>query len=66
MDETKERLAATKRDNLKGNPKVDAATVAAYERLERKLKKLGVEVKTGYRLEPPLGAIGPRLQSRNR
>ncbi len=37
------------------NPRIDLNTVNAYEKLERQLNKLGVEVKPEYRIEPPLG-----------
>ena len=43
------------KDVLKRNKKINFATVAAHERLEEKLKKLGVEIKPSYNLEPPLG-----------
>ena len=42
-------------DVLRRNPKIDAAVVAAHERLERELKKLGVEIKPRYGIEPPFG-----------
>ena len=45
-----------KQDVLERNAKIDRAVVASYERLERKLKKLGVEVRPRYTLEPPLGS----------
>lgn len=37
------------------NPKIDAKVVAAYRKLERELKDLGVEVKPRYTLSHPLG-----------
>lgn len=40
---------------LKRNTRVDVGTVSAYRRLERKLEKLGVEIKPGFNLAPPLG-----------
>ena len=38
------------------NPSIDAGTVKAYEKLERKLNRLGVRVKPEYGIEPPLGS----------
>ena len=49
--------------------RVDFLIVRAYEKLERQLIKLGVEVKPDYRIEPPLGSfrsdsqIPPGLES---
>ncbi len=40
---------------LKRNKKIDLRLVNAQASLERKLKRLGVEVKPEFRLEPPLG-----------
>ena len=49
---------------LKRNTKINFATVAAHERLEEKLKKLGVEIKPSYNLEPPLGTNPDRFGNR--
>ena len=40
---------------LATNPKIDVEVVAAYKKLERELKDLGVEVKPRYTLSHPLG-----------
>ena len=48
---------------LRQNPKIDVAVVAAHERLERDLKKLGVEIKPSYDLEPPLGWRPTRIHN---
>lgn len=45
---------------LERNANIDRAVVAAYKRLERELKKLGVDVRPRYTLEPPLGGGRPR------
>ena len=54
--------------NLKGilerNPGINMDTVAAHEELEENLKKLGVEVKPSYNLEPPLGRSPARFHNR--
>ena len=49
-----------KQDSLDRNAGVDRTVVAAYKRLERELKQLGVEVRPRYTLEPPLGSGRPR------
>ena len=51
-------------DVLKRNTRINFATVAAHERLEEKLKKLGVEIKPSYNLEPPLGTNPDRFGNR--
>lgn len=48
---------------LDRNTKVDRTVVASYKRLERELKRLGVEVRPRYTLEPPLGSGKPRGRS---
>ena len=53
------------KDVLKRNPRVNRGTVAAHEKLERELKKLGVEIKPSYNLEPPLGRNPTRFRNRN-
>lgn len=50
---------------LKRNKNVNLETVAAHQKLERELLKLGVEIKPTYSLEPPLGRSGMELHSRN-
>ena len=40
---------------LSQNKRIHRGTVAAHEKLERKLKKLGVEIKPSFNIEPPLG-----------
>lgn len=47
------------------NTRIDFAIVAAHERLEEKLKKLGVEIKPSYNLEPPLGMNPSGFYNRN-
>ena len=38
------------------NRGINRNTVAAHERLEAELKKIGVEIKPRFGLEPPLGS----------
>ncbi len=40
---------------LSENTWINKDTVAAHERLELELKRLGVEIKPRFNLEPPLG-----------
>lgn len=51
---------------LRQNTKIDRRVVEAHERLEKKLKKLGVEIKPRYSLEPPLGTNRTRARNLNR
>ena len=53
------------KDKLKRNPRINFGIVTAHEELERKLKKLGVEIKPSYNLEPPLGRNPTRFRNRN-
>ena len=53
------------KDVLKRNTRINIGAVAAHEELERKLKKLGVEIKPSYNLEPPLGRNPTRFRNRN-
>lgn len=53
------------KDVLKRNTRINIGTVTAHEELERKLKKLGVEIKPSYNLEPPLGRNPTRFHNRN-
>ena len=53
------------KDVLKRNTRINIDTVTAHEELERKLKKLGVEIKPSYNLEPPLGRNPTRFHNRN-
>ena len=50
---------------LKRNKGIDTETVAAHEKLERELRKLGVEIKPSFKLEPPLGGSGRGIHNRN-
>ena len=37
------------------NKNINGDTVSAHEKLERELRKLGVEIKPTFNIEPPLG-----------
>ena len=50
---------------LDRNAKINVDTVAAHEKLERELKKLGVIIKPSFNLEPPLGRNRAGLYNRN-
>jgi hypothetical protein len=51
---------------LRHNPKIDASVVAAHERLERDLKKLGVEIQPRYNIEPPFGRRPTSIHNHSR
>ena len=53
------------KDVLERNTRINVDTVAAHEKLERNLKKLGVEIRPSYNLEPPLGRNPTRFHNRN-
>ena len=50
---------------LKRNKNINTATVAAHEKLERELQKLGVEIKPSFNLKPPLGRNRTGIHNRN-
>ncbi len=53
-------------DLLDRNKKIDPDIVAAHEKLEQELRKLGVVIKPSLNLEPPLGRDRTRLLYGNR
>ena len=62
---TRVRRSPLREEVVERNAKVNEATIAAHERLEQELKKLGVDTKPRFEIEPPLGSIRTRLHSRN-
>lgn len=50
---------------LKRNKRINTDTVAAHEKLERELEKLGIEIKPSFNLEPPLGRTRTDIHNRN-
>jgi len=50
---------------LKQNKNINTETVAAHEKLERELQKLGVEIKPSFNLDPPLGWSRMNIHNRN-
>ena len=50
---------------LKRNKNINTETVAAHEKLERELQKLGVEIKPSFNIEPPLGRSRTGIHNRN-
>jgi hypothetical protein len=48
---------ATKDTILKNNPRADRKVIQDFEKLRKKLNRLGVKTDTSYSLEPPLGDI---------
>lgn len=51
---------------IRKNPKIDTSVVAAHERLEREFDKLGVEIKSGYNIEPAFGRHPFRIRNHNK
>ena len=54
----KERVEISSSDREKiinQNKYINKETITAHEKLERELRKLGVEIKPTFNLEPPLG-----------
>ena len=50
---------------LKRNNMINTETVAAQEKLEDELRKLGVEIKPRFNIEPPLGRSRIGIHNRN-
>lgn len=50
---------------LKRNRGINTETVAAHTKLEQALRKLGVEIKPRFNLEPPLGRNPLRTHNRS-
>ena len=57
--------ASYREEVLKRNKRINTETVAAHEKLERELQKLGVEIKPRFNLEPPLGRSRTGIHDRN-
>ena len=54
-----------RKEVLKRNKRINTDTVAAHEKLERELEKLGIEIKPSFNLEPPLGRNRTGIHNRN-
>ena len=63
---TKPKPPRLNKEALLRNTKVDQQVVVAHERLEKKLLKLGVEIKPSYSLEHPLAKNRTRAHNLNR
>ena len=50
---------------LNQNSNINSETVAAHEKLEQELEKLGVEIRPRFNVEPPLGSNRTGCYSRN-
>lgn len=62
----KRATSTSYRENvLKRNKRINTETVAAHEKLERELQKLGVEIKPKFNLDPPLGRSRTGIHNRN-
>ena len=51
---------------LRRNPRIDAALVAAHERLEQQLRRLGVDTEPHYNIDQPLGRHPNRIHNHSR
>ena len=49
-----------------GNPKVSPSVVTQSEELERRLKRLGVDLRPRYTLTPPLGDTARHIQNQTK
>lgn len=56
MKKQEEKTEQSPDNLLESNPSVNASVVEAYQKLERKLSKLGVRVERHYGIEHPLGS----------
>ena len=65
MPEKSEISLLDKKTILNQNSNIDAEIVSAHENLERKLRKLGVEIKPTFNIEPPLGRVRTGSNNRN-
>ena len=54
-----------RKEVLKRNKRINTETVAAHEKLERELQKLGIEIKPSFNIEPPLGRSRTGIHNRN-
>ena len=54
-----------RKEILKRNKRINTETVAAHEKLERELQKLGIEIKPSFNIEPPLGRSRTGIHNRN-
>ena len=61
----KGKVVEIKKKVLERNYKIASSVVSAYEALERRVKGAGVRVKSGYKLNPPVGRGNRRLLSGN-
>ncbi len=66
MSASKRPYTQTPKDTLERNPGIDATVVEQFGKLERALKKLGVEIKPTYGIEPPFGRNRAPIHNRSR
>ena len=55
-----------RKEMLRHNRKIDVGLVTAHEQLEKQLKKIGVEIRPSYNIEPPFGRRPTRLDNHSR
>ena len=66
MNTTQQKPLIRRDEAFSQNPRIDVAVVRAHEKLESELKKLGVEIKPVFNLEPPLGRDRTRIHNQSR
>lgn len=65
MSDLHEKVKLHQKDFFDRNKKIDQKTVNAHKKLELELMNLGVETKSKFNIEPPLGGERTRLYSGN-
>ncbi len=65
MPRKRARFVSYREKVLKRNKNINTETVAAHEKLEKELQKLGVETKPSFNLDPPLGRNRADIRNRN-
>lgn len=66
MKTNSERLVLDREEVLRQNPSIDFSVVHAHEKLESELRKLGIEIKPSFNLQPPFGRESPRIHNHSR
>ncbi len=65
MPRKQKAAQSVRKETVERSTKIDMEVVRAHDKLERELKKLGVEIKPSFNLEPPLGRNPTRFHNRN-
>lgn len=65
MEAKREKSPLDRKKIINQNRNINGETVSAHEKLERDLRKLGVEIKPTFNIEPPLGRNRTGCYSQN-